>query len=289
MVVFPNCKINLGLNVLRKRDDGYHDIETVFYPISFNDGLEVIHSNTLQENVQYSIPIAIGTNVQFSMSGSTVEGKTGDNLCVKAYQLLKKDFPHLPLVKMHLHKSIPLGAGLGGGSADGAFALRLLNQKFELGLTEYRLLQYALALGSDCPFFIINETCFATGRGEILDPIVLDLSTFKFAIVNPGVPIGTAEIFSSISPVIPLKSIKNIISQPVQTWKKELKNDLEVPVFEQCPEIRVIKEKLYEAGAVYASMTGSGSTVYGLFEKNTKLEFSFPPHYLIKELAGQLQ
>src|SRR5689334_1466148 len=148
MVLFPNCKINLGLNVLRRRSDGYHDIETVFYPIGLHDGLEIIHAAPLQANAQHSI-----FNVQFSTSGIVIKGKGPDNLCVKAYQLLKKDFPHLPPVKIHLHKSIPVGAGLGGGSADGAFALKLLNQQFELELTEHRLLEYALALGSDCPFF----------------------------------------------------------------------------------------------------------------------------------------
>jgi 4-diphosphocytidyl-2-C-methyl-D-erythritol kinase len=281
--MFPNCKINLGLNVLRKRGDGYHDIETVFYPIGLHDGLEVIHAGPIKENVQYSIP-----NVQFSTSGLAIEGKNSENLGVRAYQLLKKDFPHLPPVMMHLHKGIPMGAGLGGGSADATFALKLLSQKFELELTEQRLLEYALALGSDCPFFALNRPCFGTGRGEILKPIILDLSPFKFAIVNPGIHIRTTEIFSSVNSVLPLKSIENVISQPVQTWKKELKNDLETPVFEMRPEIKMIKEKLYEAGAVYASMTGSGSTVYGLFEKNTKLDFSFPSHYHVKELAGQL-
>lgn len=289
MVVFPNCKINLGLNVLRKRSDGYHDIETFFYPIDLHDGLEVIDVRSLQANVQYSIPITIGINAQFSTSGLDIEGEAEDNLCVQAYQLLKKDFSHLPPIRMHLHKIIPLGAGLGGGSADCAFALKLLNQKFELGLTEDQLLEYALGLGSDCPFFIINEPCFATGRGEILEEVILDLSAFKFAIVNPGIEIATTEIFSSMTPVLPLKSIKDIISQPVETWRKELKNDLEIPVFEKWPEIGMIKEKLYRAGAVYASMSGSGSTVYGLFEKNKKLELSFPSHYFIKELASELK
>ena len=284
MVVFPNCKINLGLNVLRKRDDGYHDLETVFYPIDLNDGLEIIADDTSPGNAQDSI-----LNVQFSKSGLAIDGNAEDNLCVKAYQLLRKDFPRLPSIKMHLHKSVPIGAGLGGGSADGAFALKLLNQKFRLGLTTPQLLQYALRLGTDCPFFIIDRPCFAMGRGEILEPMILDLSAFKFAIVNPGVHIGTAEIFSSIIPVVSSKSIKKIVQQPVQTWKKELRNDFETHVFRQYPAIGMIKDELYKVGAVYASMTGSGSTVYGLFEKDTKLKFSFSSQYLIKELTGQLQ
>ncbi|MFI5187227.1 MAG: 4-(cytidine 5'-diphospho)-2-C-methyl-D-erythritol kinase [Chitinophagales bacterium] len=289
MVLFPNCKINLGLNIVRKRSDGFHDIETVFYPIALRDALEVIQTNGIEENVQYSIPIATGIDFQFSTSGETVAGDPEDNLCIKAYQLLKKNFTQLPAVKMHLHKTIPSGSGLGAGSADGAVVLRLLNQKFHLGLSTEQLLGYALQLGSDCPFFIINRPCFATGRGEILEPIQPDLSDYKIVIINPGIHISTTEAFSLLTPAIPSKSIKKIIQQPIETWKEELKNDFEEPVFRKYPELKTIKEKLYEAGAIYTSMTGSGSTIYGIFEKNKKMKLSFTSNYFIKELTGQLQ
>ena len=164
------------------------------------------------------------------MSGIPINGKNEENLCFKAYWLLKKDFSQLPAVMIHLHKTIPAGSGLGGGSADGAFTLRLLNQKFALGLSTEQLLDYALQLGSDCPFFIINIPCVATGRGEFLEPVSVDLSGYKFVIVNPGIHLSTAEAFSLLKPSLPSKSIKEIIQQPVETWQTELKNDFEKPV-----------------------------------------------------------
>ncbi len=277
MIAFPNCKINLGLNITGKRSDGYHDLETVFYPVAIKDALEIIKTNEANENIQYST------------SGLTIEGKKENNLCIKAYQLVKNDFPELPPVEMHLHKTIPQGAGLGGGSADGAFTLKLLDQKFGFGLSTEKLIEYALQLGSDCPFFIINKPCFATGRGEFLEPIKLDLSDYKFLIVNPGIHISTNEAFSSITPTPMLKSIKEIVQQPIHTWKKELRNDFEEALFKKYVEIKNIKNKLYDAGAIYASMTGSGSTVYGIFKKNKALQLSFSSHYFVKELPGQLQ
>ena len=195
MVSFPNCKINLGLNIVNKRDDGYHDIETVFFPIQLKDALEVIEIEEFG----------------FSASGFSIEGEPAKNLCVKAYDMLKKDFPQLPAVQMHLHKAIPMGAGLGGGSADGAFTLKLLNKKFDLSLSEKQLINYSLRLGSDCPFFILNKPCFGTGRGEILEQTELDLSGYKFLIVQPSVHITTASAFSTIKPLKPAKSIKQII------------------------------------------------------------------------------
>ena len=186
MIVFPNCKINLGLNVLGKRPDGYHNIETVFYPLPFYDVLEVIQSSNNQQPVE------------LFLSGNKIEGKTENNLCVKAYHLLKKDFPQLPPVKIYLHKVIPAGAGLGGGSADGAFTLILLNDKFHLQLSQQQLLNYALQLGSDCPFFIINKPCFAQQRGEILEPIQLNLSAYKLIIINPGIHVNTGWAFTQV-------------------------------------------------------------------------------------------
>lgn len=274
MIIFPNCKINLGLRIAGKRNDGYHDLETVFYPVSIKDAVEVI------ENVQHPI-----NNVQCSMSGLPVDGDVENNLCVKAYHLLKKDFPALPPAQMHLHKAIPVGAGLGGGSADGAFTLHILNKKFNIGLTEKQLSVYALQLGSDSPFFILNKPCFATGRGEILEQVNIDLSAYKILIVHPGIHISTAWAFMNIIPAAREKTIKEIILQPVVSWKEELKNDFEEPVFSKHPEIKSIKEKLYQTGAVYASMTGSGSAVYGIFEKNKILNFAFSENYFVKEIS----
>ena len=268
MVSFPNCKINLGLNIVNKRNDGYHDIETIFFPIHLRDSLELIEK---EKN-------------EFSTTGLLIDGEPEKNLCIKAYDLLKKDFPQLPSVQMHLHKAIPMGAGLGGGSANGAFTLKLLNKKFYLSLSEKQLTHYSLQPGSDCPFFILNKPCFATGRGEILEQTEVDLSGYKFLIVKPPIHISTAWAFSTIKPLKPVKSIMEIIQQSISTWKAELINDFEIPVFEKYPEIRNIKEKLYEAGAIYASMSGSGSAVYGIFKKDSAISITFPDNYFAKTL-----
>jgi 4-diphosphocytidyl-2-C-methyl-D-erythritol kinase len=269
MIEFPNCKINLGLTILHKREDGFHNLASVFYPVAVTDVLEIIKNDT-------------GEAVQCSVTGLPVSGNAADNLCVKAYQLLKTDFPQLPAIQLHLHKAIPMGAGLGGGSADGAFTLQLLNKKFQLNLTQEKLIDYAAQLGSDCPFFIINTPCFATGRGEILQPIALDLSAYNLLLVNPGIHINTAWAFSQITPALPAKSIELIIQQPIHTWKDELVNDFEKSVFAAHPEIAAIKETLYRHNALYAAMSGSGSTVYGIFEKTNSPAFSFPETYFIK-------
>ena len=274
MILFPNAKINLGLNIIRKRPDGYHDLETVFYPIAIYDALEVITNENAAEGVQ------------FSLSGIPISGGADDNLCIKAYGLLKKDLPGLSAIKTHLHKAIPSGAGLGGGSADGAFMLTLLNQKFHLKLSAEQLLNYALQLGSDSPFFTINKPCFATGRGELLEPISVDLSGYKLVIVNPGIHVNTAEAFSLLKPSPHSKSIKEIIRKPIETWKELLRNDFEEPVFKKFPVIEAIKAKLYESGAVYASMTGSGSTVYGVFRTAQEARIDLPPGYFVMELVS---
>ncbi len=264
MITFPNCKINLGLNIINKRKDNYHDIETVFYPLNFTDVLEIIPSQS--------------NKVEFTVSGLPLPNSE-DNLCLKAYQLLKKKFPALPFIKMHLHKAIPMGAGLGGGSADAAFTLKLLNDKFTLNLTDAQLQDYALQLGSDCPFFIINKSCFASGRGERLELINIDLSSFKAVLVNPSIQIDTSLAYSETIPNKPVKSIKEIMLQPVKTWKLELINDFEISVFKKYPEIKKISQTLYEQGAVYASLSGSGSTVYGLFNKIDFFKVNFPSAY----------
>ena len=260
MLLFPNAKINLGLNVLRKREDGFHDIATIFYPVRLADALEVI-----EDKDRHGF-------IKFSCSGLPVFGSEEDNLCIQAYYLLKRDFPNLPAIRMHLHKAIPMGGGLGGGSADGAFVLKLLNEKFDLNLSTTQLLDYAAALGSDGPFFIINKPCFATGRGEILEEITLDLSAYKIVLVNPNIHISTAWAFGQLA----LKGSDdskrsdplNIIRQPINTWKENLQNDFEKPVFEKYPEIKNLRDEMYNAGAIYASMSGSGSTVFGIFERS---------------------
>ena len=269
MVSFPNCKINLGLNIIGKRSDGYHDLETVFYPVRLKDAIEVIEKPAFE----------------FTASGLAINGNENDNLCVKAYGLLKKDFPQLPSVQIHLHKAIPTGAGLAGGSADGAFTLKILDKKFKLKLSQKQLVDYSLQLGSDCPFFIINKPCYAEGRGEILEEIELDLSGYKIILVHPAIHISTAWAFANINPGKPGMSIKEIIKEPLALWKQELKNDFEQPVFNKYPEIKKIKDDLYSAGAVYAAMSGSGSAVYGLFQANKPLSFSFPAKYFVKEIA----
>jgi 4-diphosphocytidyl-2-C-methyl-D-erythritol kinase len=274
VVLFPNAKINLGLNIVRKRADGYHDLETVFYPVAIWDALEVIKNDDTKDDVQISV------------SGIPINGKPEENSCIKSWWLLKKDLPQLPAVKSHLHKTIPAGSGLGGGSADGAFMLKLLNEKFDLKLSTEQLLEYASRLGSDCSFFIINKPCFATGRGEFLEPISLDLSTHKFVIVNPGIHVSTTEAFSLLNPSFPSKSIKEIIQQPVETWRTELKNDFEESVFKKYPAIETIKTKMYGSGAVYSSMTGSGSTVYGIFRKELEVRLDLPPSYFVRELIS---
>lgn len=257
MINFPNCKINLGLNILRKRNDGYHDLETIFYPLPVKDALEIIKQPGQKEGQE---------DIQFTTTGITIEGSPQDNLCIKAYHLLKKEYEHLPPVRIHLHKNIPIGAGLGGGSSDGAFTLQLLNHQFHLGLSGDQLAAYTLQLGSDCPFFLHNRPCYASGRGEKLDDIALDLSQYAFLVVNPGIHINTGWAFSNIIPATPgTISLKEAIQEPIADWKYHLTNAFEKPVFDLYPEIKTIKDILYARGALYAAMSGSGSTVYGIF------------------------
>lgn len=276
MIVYPNCKINLGLNILNKRSDGYHDLETIFYPINITDSLEIIENKDAVKSPTFP----------FTSSGLPIAGKPASNLCVKAYRMLKLDFPDLPSVKIHLHKVIPSGAGLGGGSADAAFALKLMNEILGLQLTTEKLIEYAAELGSDCPFFIINKPCFAKGRGEKLEEIQVDLSPYKILIVNPGIHVDTGRAFLDINPEQPEKSLKEIITGPVHKWKDDLKNDFEKVIFNQHSEVVDIKDSLYINGAIYASMSGSGSTVFGIFPKEEKIEMNFPDSYFVRELPG---
>jgi 4-diphosphocytidyl-2-C-methyl-D-erythritol kinase len=275
LVVFPNCKINLGLRVLEKRTDGYHNLETVFLPLSLRDALEV-NACPLKNN---------STDFDLSLSGLPVPGEPGTNLCEKAWQLLKTDYPDIPAVKMHLLKAIPAGGGLAGGSSDGTFALLLLNEFFGLRLTQQQLTGYALQLGSDCPFFIINKPCLATGRGEILEELSLDLSDYKIVVVHPDLHINTGWAFSQLEPAAANQSLKEIAGRPVDTWREKLVNDFEQPVFEAHPSLKKIKDALYQAGAVYASMTGTGSCIFGIFKRrgritNLKLNNTCKVYYL---------
>lgn len=249
MIAFPNAKINLGLNIVGKREDGYHNIESCFYPIPWHDSLEVIEATTFS----------------FHAYGLEIPGENNTNLCVKAYDLLKRDF-NIPPVEIHLLKSIPMGAGLGGGSADGAFTLKLINELFNLGLTNLELEGYALKLGSDCPFFIQNKAAVASGRGEKLQPANIDLSGYHLAIHNPGIHVSTKEAYAGVRPKTPKLATSEIIRQPIPEWKDLLINDFEKSIFQNHPDIRKVKEEMYKAGALYASMTGSGSTVYGVFK-----------------------
>jgi 4-diphosphocytidyl-2-C-methyl-D-erythritol kinase len=262
MVSFPNCKINLGLNIIGKRPDGFHDIQTVFYPLPWSDILEVNRVPGKE------------SGAEFKSTGIRIYGGKETNLCVRAYQLLAADHP-LGAVKMHLHKLLPIGAGLGGGSSDAAFVLRALNQLFQLRLSDDVLSDYAARLGSDCPFFIRNKPVYATGRGEVFEEIRLKLDDYFLVVVKPRVHVSTAEAYAGVTPMQPKQSLKELIRKPLETWKDHIHNDFEKTVLDRHPSIRKIKKKLYDEGAVYASMSGSGSSVYGIFKKAIDLHLHF--------------
>lgn len=254
MITFPNAKINLGLNIVEKRPDGYHNLETIFYPINLQDALEV----TRRENNDKEYTLHI--------SGSPLEGEPEDNLVVKAYKLLKKDYPGLLPVDIHMYKHIPAGAGLGGGSSDAACMIKLLNDEFSLGLSTERMEEYAVKLGADCAFFIRNKPVFATGIGNLFEPVELSLKGYHIILIKPDIFVSTRDAFAEIKPVRPAVSLKEIVKQPMETWKNSMKNDFEDSVFKKFPEIAAIKDELYDLGAVYAAMSGSGSSVYGIFK-----------------------
>ncbi|OYT13730.1 MAG: 4-(cytidine 5'-diphospho)-2-C-methyl-D-erythritol kinase [Bacteroidetes bacterium 4572_114] len=264
MVLFPNAKINLGLSVLQKRDDGFHNIETILYPIPINDALELI--------------IAPDKNFTLTVSGLQIPGNTKTNLCVKAWELFQHDF-NLPAVKIHLCKVIPMGAGLGGGSSDGAFMLKLIDREFQLGLSNEKLEEYARRLGSDCAFFIKNKPVFAFGKGDRLSSVNIDLSGYFLVLAKPDAHINTKGAYSGIMPKTPEISVGQTVQLPVEEWRDNLNNDFEKSIFQSHPKLSEIKERLYQTGAVYASMTGSGSAVYGLFNDEVDLGDSFEDHY----------
>jgi len=268
MICFPNCKINLGLKVKGKRPDGYHNIETVFYPVNLTDVLEIIPA---QDGI-----------FDFNITGIEIPGDITENLCVKAYNLLAKEYK-IPSVKIHLHKNIPIGAGLGGGSSDTAFTLILLDKIFSLNLPKNKLIEMSSQLGSDCAFFIENKSCFAYEKGNLMETINLDLKKYKFIIIKPNINISTTEAYKNIFFDDNTESLKIQINKPVETWRDNIFNDFEKYIFKSYPEIKKIKEFFYQKGAIYASMSGSGSAVYGIFEDDVNIENPFQ-EYFFKEI-----
>lgn len=258
MITFPNAKINLGLNITEKRPDGYHNLETIFYPIPLEDALEVCPRK--EGEGKYSL----------SQSGLAIEGDADKNLVVKAYKLLDEACG-LPPADIYLYKHIPSGAGLGGGSADAAFMLKLLNETYNLKLTDDQLEEYAARLGADCAFFVRNRPTYAEGIGNIFSPVELSLAGWQLLLVKPDIFVSTRDAFARICPHRPERNLKDIIGQPVENWKDCMVNDFEESVFPQFPAIGDIKTELYRLGAVYASMSGSGSSVYGLFAPGSAL------------------
>lgn len=261
MISFPPCKINLGLSILRKRTDGFHDLDTCFYPVPWTDVVEVIESD----------------QSTLTASGIAVPGDSLDNLCMKAYRLLEKEFA-LPPVKIHVHKNIPMGAGLGGGSADGAYMLRMLNEKFSLGLSVAQLQQRAAQLGSDCAFFIQDAPQIGSGRGEVLSPTSVSLTGNFLVLVKPAVHVSTAEAYAGVKPYERNEDVRSIVERPAVEWRDHLVNDFEASVFTKYPLIGEIKKELYASGALYASMSGSGSTVFGIFSHPVDLAKKFQAH-----------
>ena len=253
MITFPHAKINIGLQVTERRPDGYHNLDTVFYPIPIQDALEVV----VAEDADYDCRLHI--------SGVTIEGETDNNLVVRAFRLLAADYT-LPSVDIFLHKHIPTGAGLGGGSADASFMLRLLNEMFELGIATGQLEGYATQLGADCPFFITSKPVYATGIGNEFHPIELDLSGWYIVVVKPDVFVSTKEAYSMVEPEKPEITLDKKIVKPITEWRDTISNDFEKGIFALHPELDVIKEKLYSLGAKYAAMSGSGSALFGLFK-----------------------
>ena len=273
MICFPNAKINIGLRILEKRKDGYHNIESIFYPVGWCDALE-------------AIPMEGFGKIELYLSGIPVPGRTDDdNLCVKLYKLLLKKYK-LPSLKVWLHKTIPIGAGLGGGSSDAAHFMKMLNEMCNLKLSTDEMKEYVGSLGSDCVFFIENKPVVAFNRGDVTEAISLDLSDYYIALVYPDTQISTPFAYSLISPKQCEDSLKNIVDVNISNWKDCVFNDFEEPLFAKFPVIAAVKESLYKAGAVYSAMTGSGSAVYGIFNKKSDIASMFPKY---KTWSGELK
>lgn len=255
MLAFANAKINLGLQVTEKRSDGYHNLDTVFYPVKINDVIEVNDAAV----------------TSFVSSGIEIPGDSSDNLCLKAFNLLRKEFD-LPPQQITLLKNIPIGAGLGGGSSDAATLVKLVNQKFALGLSELQMEQYVRPLGADCAFFIGNKPVYAQGKGDEFTFVDVNLSAYEIVVVNPNIHVSTADAYSGIIPSVPAASVKDLIHLPVEQWKATIFNDFERSVFQKFPRIKELKDTLYDQGAVFALMSGSGSSVFGIFKNKVKLQ-----------------
>lgn len=265
MIVFPNAKINIGLNVISRREDGFHNLETIFYPVKLTDALEFAEAG----------------ETRLTFSGIQIDGIPENNLIIKAYQLLKTDF-NLPPLQFHLHKVIPFGAGLGGGSSDAAFTLKMLNEYYNLGLQTQQLELYAAQIGADCPFFIRNKPTFATGIGNNFQDIELDLSDFEIIILKPNISVSTPEAYRNVIPRNPKYRLTEIVKTPVDDWKNLIVNDFEKSVFLLHPQIAALKQLLYEQGANYVSMSGSGSAVFGIFRHlPTNIENKIPEGVLL--------
>lgn len=273
MTIFPCAKINLGLNIVSKRSDGYHNLETVFYPIPLTDGLEI---KSMDQDFPSEVPCDL------KITGNAVDCNESQNLVVKAYDLIANDFD-IPRVHAHLYKKIPSQAGLGGGSSDGAFMIRLLDERFRLNIGIAEMERYAAKLGADSAFFITATPAYATGIGNLLEPIDDScgcLTGYHVVIVKPDIAVSTRDAYRMIMPKLPSKSCRTILQQPIETWKNELINDFEPPVFSRHPELRNIKEHLYSLGADYAQMSGSGSALFGIFKEQPHgIKDTFKEHF----------
>jgi len=274
MILFPNCKINIGISVVEKRTDGYHNIETVFYPLAIEDALEAVLSPDGETKLHLSgTGMPCHCKLPSAAIGTWRETSQKNNLVIKAYTLLSQHFPLLPL-HFYLHKVIPAEAGLGGGSSDAACTLKMIDEMFQLSLSKQQLHSFAEQLGADCPFFIKNTPVFATGKGDMFQKITLDLSDYKILIIKPPCPISTKEAYNNIVPKKAKYPLSEAIKEPIFKWKNLIFNDFEAFASAKYPEIKAIKETLYAHGALYASMSGSGSTVYGIFDRMPQIPFS---------------
>lgn len=272
MLTYPNAKINLGLNVVEHREDDYHNIETIFYPIGIHDILSVEPSETC-------------TDYSFSSSGIHIDGDIENNLIIKAFHLLRSKY-HFPAVDISLKKQIPFGAGLGGGSADAAFALKAFNELYKLNIPDKELEELAAHLGADCPFFIKNRPVYATGIGNVFTPVKISLKGYWMLLVKPDIHVSTVDAYRGITPTPSKEKLTDLIKRPIEEWKDRIKNDFEKTVFEKFPKIKEIKEQIYKSGAIYASMSGSGSSIYGIFKEMPNIENLFSGSFV---MYGELE
>ncbi len=269
MIVFPNTKINLGLHVLSRRDDGYHDISTAFYPMSWCDSLEIIVSDNKEP-------------FTFTQSGIPIHGDLSSNIVYRAWKAIS-EVKKLPSLLVHLHKNIPIGAGLGGGSSDAAAFIKAAEKLFALEISVEEQVQIASSLGSDCAFFIRNTPLLASGRGDQFRPAHIDLSSYYILLVHPGIHSSTADAYRHVTPAIPANELEDILRLPLPEWKDNLVNDFEASIFSKFPAVRQLKQMMYNNGAIYASMSGSGSAVFGLFSSSPDIRFPEPMRWHLQK------